>query len=104
MPKHLSLRLPWHDRGWDGHVCDHPTANVYCSGEYGLKAHEIRDKKLDDEEERLRGQPCHSIKPGDYRPPCLRTINTFGGVRALEWRHQPKEFLSTAEYPIDPIA
>ena len=52
MAAHLSLRLPWHDRGWDGHVCDNPTANVYCTGEYGLLAHEIRQRKRDAEEER----------------------------------------------------
>jgi hypothetical protein len=42
MSMHMSLRLPWHDRGWDGHVCNNPTANVYCTGEFGLLAHEIR--------------------------------------------------------------
>ena len=51
MAKHLSVRLPWHDRGWDGHVCDRPTANVFCTGEYGLKAHGIREGKKDAEEE-----------------------------------------------------
>ena len=28
--KHLSVRVPWHDRGWDGHVCDDPLANNSC--------------------------------------------------------------------------
>ncbi|SRR5712691_3026608 len=95
MPRHSSLRLPWHDRGWDGRVCDRPTANVYCSGEYGLKAHEIRIKKLNEQEERLKGQPCHTLKADGYRPPCLRTINTFWGLKVLPWNRQPKEFLAT---------
>lgn len=29
-PMHLSIRVPWHDRGWDGCVCDRPAANVSC--------------------------------------------------------------------------
>ena len=24
MTTHLSTRIVWHDRGWDGHICDHP--------------------------------------------------------------------------------
>ena len=28
--RNLSIRVPWHDRGWDGHVCDAPLANSSC--------------------------------------------------------------------------
>ncbi len=68
MAKHLSVRLPWHDRGWDGHVCDRPTANVFCAGEYGLKAHGIREGKKDIEEEARRSRPCASLRADGYRP------------------------------------
>ena len=27
---HLSMRVPWMDRPWDGAVCDHPHANASC--------------------------------------------------------------------------
>jgi hypothetical protein len=54
MTTHMSLRLPWHDRGWDGHVCDNPKANVYCTGEFGLIAHEIRQRKQPAEEEKIK--------------------------------------------------
>jgi hypothetical protein len=103
MAKHLSIRLPWHDRGWDRHVCDRPTANVYCTGEYGLKAHSIRENKKDDEEEAIAGKPCGSIKKGAYLPPCLRTIQTFGGTKNLPWVHTPKDFLSTDDITVSPI-
>ena len=83
MAKHLSVRLPWHDRGWDGHVCDRPSANVFCTGEYGLKAHGIREGKKDDKEEELRSQPCAALRAANYRPPCLRTVQTFGGTSAF---------------------
>ncbi len=29
-PMHLSIRVPWHDRGWDGAVCNDPAANRSC--------------------------------------------------------------------------
>ena len=94
MAKHLSIRLPWHARGWDGHVCNRPTANVYCTGECGLKAHSIRENKKDDEEEAIGGRACTSIQKGAYLPHCLRTIQTFGGTKSLPWLHTPKNFRS----------
>jgi hypothetical protein len=30
MTTHLSARLAWHDRGWDGRVCDSPHLNSSC--------------------------------------------------------------------------
>jgi ATP-dependent exoDNAse (exonuclease V) alpha subunit len=101
--KHLSVRLPWHDRGWDGHVCDRPSANVYCTGEYGLKAHGIREGKDDSHEEAVRSKPCASLRSGEYRPPCLRTIQTFGGTSLLSYQHEPKAFLSTSANPVRSI-
>lgn len=103
MPKHLSIRLPWHDRGWDGHVCDRPTANVFCTGVYGLNAHGIRENKVDKEEEAIAGKVCHSIESGSYMPPCLRTIQTFGGAKPLPWLHEPKDFLSIEGAVVSPI-
>jgi exodeoxyribonuclease V alpha subunit len=79
MAKHLSVRLPWHDRGWDGHVCDRPTANVFCTGEYGLKAHGIREGKRDAEEEGRRSQPCATLRAEDYRPPASRQSRHSAG-------------------------
>lgn len=104
MATHLSLRLPWHDRGWDGHVCDNPTANVYCTGEFGLLAHEIRQRKDPAEEEKIRGVPLRLIKEGTYTPPCVRTIQTFGGTHPLPFTHEPKEFLHTRSVRIPAIA
>lgn len=100
---HLSLRLPWHDRGWDGHVCDNPVANVYCSGEYGLKAHGIREKKVDVLENAIKSRPVESLGEGGYHPPCLRTIQTFGGRKPLNFLNEPKEFLNTEKVRITPI-
>lgn len=28
--KHISIRVPWHDSNWNGHVCKNPTCNTFC--------------------------------------------------------------------------
>ena len=103
MATHLSLRLPWHDRGWDGKVCDNPAANVFCCGEYGLLAHEIRQRKDEAEEENIKGLPVHYLKRDSYRPPCIRTIQAFGGSKSLYFEERPKDFLHTRDVEIEPI-
>ena len=29
-PQHITIRVPWHDRGWQGTVCAAPSANTSC--------------------------------------------------------------------------
>ena len=28
--KHISVRVPWHDNGWNSHVCVNPCCNTFC--------------------------------------------------------------------------
>ena len=28
--KHISIRVPWHDSNWNGHVCKNPACNTFC--------------------------------------------------------------------------
>lgn len=28
--KHISIRVPWHDNNWNGHVCNCPSSNPFC--------------------------------------------------------------------------
>ena len=28
--RHISVRVPWHDTGWDGHFCRFPAGNASC--------------------------------------------------------------------------
>jgi len=78
MTFHLSTRIVWHDRGWDGHVCDHPAKNVYCTGQYSVGADFIRENKDVDWEEAKAGSLCSDLYNGEQRiPPCMWTINAF---------------------------
>lgn len=88
---HVSIRLPWHDRGWDGHVCDHPERNGYCGGPRSVNAERIRARDVDLEFSK-RGV---LVGEDDYRPPCTETLNVFG-QSSIEHTHVPPTFITNA--------
>lgn len=76
--QHLSLRLVWHDRGWDGCVCDRPDLNVYCQGQFSVQGDFIKEEKDVDWELKHKGQTCAEIYQKQNRiPPCTWTIGAF---------------------------
>jgi ATP-dependent exoDNAse (exonuclease V) alpha subunit len=88
--KHVSIRLPWHDRGWDGCVCDNPSKNSYCKGFHSVNADKIRKEKEDKKEELIKGEVFD--KTWKYYPPCTETINVFGKTN-VQHTHTPKSFI-----------
>ncbi|MDQ2731236.1 MAG: AAA family ATPase, partial [Armatimonadota bacterium] len=76
MTTHLSTRLVWHDRAWDGCVCDKPSKNAYC-----IVHKHIRDARDDRREDDAAGLPLLQLQ--GWRPPCSRdplAFSTQGGV------------------------
>ena len=57
--KHLSIRVPWHDRGWDGSVCQCPQQNSGC-----LVLTNVRENRDDELELSLAGQPIRDPMQG----------------------------------------
>ena len=74
---HLSLRVAWHDNGWDGTVCKQPTCNSFCS-----ELDRIAAEKNPAKEERLAGKHFSVLAP-DQQPPCKAESATF--MSAKEW-------------------
>jgi hypothetical protein len=70
--RHLSVRVPWHDRQWDGHVCDKPSANSSC---IALKL--IAENKRDNIEDGLKSKAFDSIEEQALVPPCVKTSAAF---------------------------
>src|SRR4051794_11107441 len=62
---HLSMRVPWMDRQWDGHVCDDPRGNSSC-----VLLRNIGPKRDDDYEDAHAGTPFDQLD-ADHLPPCL---------------------------------
>lgn len=74
MTWHITARMAWHDRGWDGRVCDDPGANSYCTGSHSLLSERLaREKRVECE------SPCAALDADlpDYQPPCFWTSSAF---------------------------
>lgn len=81
---HLSTRLVWHDRAWDGHICDHPSKNAYC-----IVQQHIRDGRDDDREDKSAGLSLDELD--GWQPPCSRDPIAFS----------PRGYTTTHNDPLD---
>ena len=85
MITHLSTRLVWHDRAWDGHVCDHPSKNAYC-----IVQEHIRDARDDAKEDKAAGVALAELKT--WQPPCSRDPIAFSSRGYTITHNDPLEF------------
>lgn len=85
MTTHLSVRLAWHDRGWDGRVCDAPHLNAHC-----IVHQHIRDAR-DDEVERDSAGIALADLDG-WLPPCSRDPAAYGDRGFAMVHHDPLEY------------
>jgi exodeoxyribonuclease V alpha subunit len=61
MATHLAARLVWHDRGWDGRICNAPKDNGWC-----IRYEWVREERDDQAEAQRCGKPVTQ----DVLPPC----------------------------------
>lgn len=69
--KHLSVRVPWHDNGWNGSVCNNPKANGAC-----LVLKNCALNRDDEKEQALAGQLLSNLTEDQY-PVCIGERATF---------------------------
>jgi len=69
--EHISLRVPWHDAGWDGTVCRDPHGNGSC-----VLLKSIGEQRDDRREQQLAGRLIADLRESD-RPPCVVERATF---------------------------
>ncbi|MDY0386092.1 MAG: AAA family ATPase [Methanolobus sp.] len=89
MSKHLSVRLVWHDRGWDGHICDHPDQNAYCIVNQHIRENLADPAKLEREVE-AAGKPLAELD--GWQPPCSRDPIAFSSIGFEITHNDPLEF------------
>ncbi|MYK81110.1 MAG: AAA family ATPase [Gammaproteobacteria bacterium] len=76
-PHHITIRVPWHDGGWTGHVCSRPLDNTSC-----LILPRIGNGRRDDVEARCAGERFDELDPENL-PPCVGERVSFMAPFAL---------------------
>ena len=76
-PHHVTIRVPWHDRGWTGTVCTRPLDNSSC-----LILPRIGKGRRDETEARCAGQRLDALDRADL-PPCVGERVSFMAPFAL---------------------
>ena len=74
MATHLAARLVWHDRGWDGRICNAPKDNGWC-----IRYEWVREARDDQAEAQRCGKPVTQ----DVLPPCQHDTNAFASSELL---------------------
>ena len=82
----MSLRLAWHDSGWNGRICKHPCENVYCVGRHSYPGDVISEIRDLSDEEIHKGQKCDVLK--SY-PACALSVNAFGATKIVARSNVP---------------
>jgi len=97
LAQHMSLRLAWHDNGWNGHVCNNPCANGYCVGKHSYPGDSIsKQRDLDDECNHCSEEPKVLKKP----IACALSINAFGSSSVLA-QIKPPEWWKDGTKPVN---
>ncbi|GAA0913366.1 AAA family ATPase [Virgisporangium aurantiacum] len=69
--EHISIRVPWHDAGWNGTVCRDPGGNGTC-----VLLKNIGTRRDDSREQRLAGRAISDLSLTEA-PPCVGERATF---------------------------
>ncbi|RAO19424.1 AAA family ATPase [Micromonospora noduli] len=78
--EHVSIRVPWHDAGWNGTVCRDPLGNGTC-----VLLPNIGHNRRDQQEQSLAGKPIADLPLVDA-PPCVAERATFMSPRPIQFQ------------------
>lgn len=96
---HLTLRLAWHQNGWDGTPCSEPENNTYCIGNQSYPGDRIKEMRQLEINE-IDGKKCYSCKKIEGALPCAYSANTFSNVSNM-CRETPPSFFNGEADPMD---
>ncbi|WLS44788.1 AAA family ATPase [Micromonospora profundi] len=75
--RHLTVRVAWHDSGWDARVCAAPSHNSFC-----LALDRVREERNDAAEDALAGRLLSELSSKQH-PPCAAEGTPF--MNATQW-------------------
>ena len=81
---HLSVRLAWHDRGWNGRICSEPHLNAHC-----IYNEQIRKERKDDREREHAESHVGNLE--NWAPPCARDIGAYASKGFIHEHTDPLE-------------
>lgn len=85
--RHLSIRVPWHDAGWAGVVCNAPHLNGAC-----VKLKQIAGHKHDESERLIAGRSLETLPPEQW-PCCVEERGMF--MAPFETEHIKRHALAS---------
>ena len=88
MIKHISLRLAWHNNGWNGKICKKPKENIYCVGQKSYPGDLIASARNLEWEEDNANKHCSKL---NKIPPCAYSMNAFGN-KSIQAKADPPDF------------
>ena len=88
MAIHMSIRLAWHNEGWNGHFCKKPCENSYCVGQHSYPGDLIASSRDLEFETKHAGESCASVPCGAA---CGLSVNAFGS-ESIQVRVDPPSF------------
>lgn len=88
--RHLSIRVPWHDAGWKGTICNAPHLNGAC-----VKLPRIAELKNDKEELQVAGKSLEDL-PRDRWPSCVEERAAF--MAPFEMHHEKRHALAKIDH------
>jgi len=100
---HMSIRLAWHDNGWNGHICKNPCGNSYCVGQYSYPGDLIASSRDVDFEQENAGAACKNFP---CKVACGLSVNAFGSdsitVEVKPPGFWPKNYALTTKLELPP--
>jgi exodeoxyribonuclease V alpha subunit len=75
MATHMSIRLAWHNEGWNGHICQKPCENTYCIGQHSYPGNLIAGTRDVEYETAHAGESCAD---NPCAVACGLSVNAFG--------------------------
>lgn len=102
MTTHLSVRVCWHDSGWNGCICKNPDQNVFCSSLDHIR--EIKDKDFEKIETTNSGIHLSNsnLSCGKINIPCRGEIGLYSpSGYEIKFEH-PLKTKVVPDYDLDP--
>lgn len=88
---HVTIRVPWHDTGWAGTVCQAPSKNSWC-----MVLKRIREERKDAAEDEVSGRAWSELSEAEL-PACLTERGAALNAKAYSLRSRHPFAESSAE-------